>query len=151
MILSRYFETFYRSLADRRATAVSLAVRLYRLDHARWPQRLDELVPQYLPALPADPFHDDGRPLGYVIAKGVLPDGGDRPLVYFDAGPQDPAGWVTEPTYSFYHRPGSPTRARWRQYRDVSRWTPPPGSRSGFWSPAALGLTTKPAATRPAG
>ena len=146
MTMTRFFETFYRTLAERRATAVSLAARLYYLDHGRWPDRLDELVPKYLPALPADPFHDDGRPFGYTIARGALPDGGDRPLIYFDAGPADPAGWVDEPTYGWYIRRGA--RGPWRQYRDLSRWSPPPGAQP-TWSPAALGSATRPAATRP--
>jgi len=126
-------------------------VRLYYLDHGRWPDRLDELVPTYLPALPADPFHDDGRPLGYTIAKGALPDGGDRPLISFDAGPADPAGWAMEPTYGWHVRPGG-GRGPWRQYRDLSRWSPERGTAPLSWSPAALGAATRPApATRPAG
>ena len=83
---------------------------------------------------------------GYTIAKGALPDGGDRPLIYFDAGPEDPAGWVNEPTYGWYLRRGA--RMPGRQFRDLSRWSPPPGAQPA-WSPAALGSATRPAATRP--
>jgi hypothetical protein len=125
--LTRYFETQFRSIGERRATAVSLAAQLYRADHdGRWPAQLDELVPAYLPAVPADPFHDDGRPLGYVIKKGGLPGGGDRPLVYYDAGEDDPAAIQDEPMFSFHQVsvPGKTTHI-FRQYHDLTRFAPP--------------------------
>jgi hypothetical protein len=46
-------------------TAVALAMRVYEVDRGRRPERLDELVPKYLPFLPKDPFASDGRPIGY--------------------------------------------------------------------------------------
>jgi hypothetical protein len=125
---TRYFETNFRSIGERRATAVSLAAQLYRADHGgRWPERLEELVPTYLPAVPVDPFHDDGRPLGYVIKKGGLPGGGDRPLVYYDAGEDDPAAIQDEPMYSFHQVsiPGKGNQVL-RQYHDIARFEPPP-------------------------
>jgi hypothetical protein len=42
---------------------LSLALRAFREAHGRWPNRLEELVPEWLPAVPADPF--GGRPFGY--------------------------------------------------------------------------------------
>jgi hypothetical protein len=56
---------FFRALTERRMAAVALAVRLYELDHGRRPDRLDDLVPEYLPAVPRDPFAADNPPLGY--------------------------------------------------------------------------------------
>jgi hypothetical protein len=45
------------ALADRRVSAIILAMRLYQLDHPnQLPPTLDALVPMYLPALPDDPF-----------------------------------------------------------------------------------------------
>jgi len=78
-------ERHFQVLAERRATAVALACQLYRLDHARWPERLEELVPRYLGALPVNPLVSGGRSFGYVILKGKRPGGGDRPLIYLDA------------------------------------------------------------------
>jgi hypothetical protein len=40
-----------------------LALERYRLAHGRWPEKLGELVPGFLPAIPLDPF--DEAPLGY--------------------------------------------------------------------------------------
>ena len=66
----------YRLLAERRATAALLAIRLFSIDHERrLPSRLDELVPTYLPAVPFDPMAQGGRTLRY------LPRPSD-PIVY---------------------------------------------------------------------
>ncbi len=55
-----------RGRALWRAGAVALALRLYALDHGdRLPDKLNELVPGYLPQLPKDPFAADGRPFAY--------------------------------------------------------------------------------------
>jgi hypothetical protein len=55
----------YRSLADRRMAAAALAIRLFEVDQGRRPAALYELVPEYLPAVPRDPFAADGRGIGY--------------------------------------------------------------------------------------
>ena len=126
--LDRYVETWCRVLAERRMTAASLAAQLFRADHGRWPQQLDELAPAYLPAVPLDPFAD-GAPLGYVIQHGVLPGGADRPLVFQRNGEID-YGPYPEPSYSWEsdRRPGVTIRKDLWQYRDLSRFTPPPAS-----------------------
>lgn len=36
------------------------------LDHGRRPETLAALVPEYLPAVPRDPFRTDGGPIGYL-------------------------------------------------------------------------------------
>ena len=126
--LDRYFQQWFRSLGQRRVTAISLAAQLYRADHGRWPARLEELVPAYLPVLPADPFHADGRPVGYVVMKGALPDGSDRPLAYFDDGATDHVAIDPEPMYDWQQdqRPdGTASHRDIRQYRDLARWLPP--------------------------
>ncbi len=126
MYVDRYFETWFRVTAERRMTAVSLAVQMFRADHGRWPNALGELVPQYLPAVPLDPF-TDGKPLGYVVPRGVLPGGGDRPLVFHTGGDLD-AGPYPEPSYSWEgdRRPGvtAGTRKDLWQYRDLARFVP---------------------------
>jgi hypothetical protein len=55
----------FRTLAMRRMAAVALAIRLYELDYRHRPASLNLLVPDYLGALPEDPFADDGRTFGY--------------------------------------------------------------------------------------
>jgi len=42
--------------ANRRATLLKLAIRQFELGEGRVPQKLQELVPKYLPKLPGDPF-----------------------------------------------------------------------------------------------
>ena len=46
--------------------ATALAIRAYEIDHAARPAELSLLVPQYLPSIPADPFAEDNRPIGYL-------------------------------------------------------------------------------------
>jgi len=50
-------------VAQLEMAKVLLAVERYRLAHARLPETLDQLVPDYLAAVPTDPF--DGMPLRY--------------------------------------------------------------------------------------
>ena len=53
----RAIQTHFKLLTDRRAAAIELALRLYRLDHwGHLPAALQELVPQYLPYVPFDPM-----------------------------------------------------------------------------------------------
>lgn len=116
----------YRALAERRTTALIVTLQLYRADHGgQWPATLAELAPHYLPAIPSDPFHEDGRAIGYVILRGALPDGGDRPLVYFDVGPDHSEAIDTEPMIGWQSsRADSDPEVFIRQYRDVARWSP---------------------------
>jgi hypothetical protein len=79
--LGKLAAAFRRDQAVLRGAVVGLALERYRLDKGRWPKELTELVPDYLPAVPKDPF--DGRPLRYrpladgVIVYSVGPDGRD--------------------------------------------------------------------------
>src|SRR5688500_5371829 len=126
-----------RAKAMRRMTAVSLAAQVYRADHGRCPPDLAALVPKYLDRIPADPFAADGGPLRYFVAKGGLPDGGDRPLVYsvsengVDETP-DARVLPTEPHFGWH---------RWRdEYLDLVRWAPPAAPTTGpTTAPAAPG------------
>jgi hypothetical protein len=69
---------------ELRATIAAEAAERYRLDHGRWPTRLDELVPVYLTAVPADPYADgpvklrrfDNGPYIYSIGPDRLDQGG---------------------------------------------------------------------------
>ena len=128
---SSYFERYFRILGERRATAVALACQLYRADHGRWPESLGQLVPEYLPALPADPFHADDRPIGYTVYKGQLPDRLDRPLVYYDAGQADIVVIASHPMYGWQtDRRIGRGNIPIRQYRDLARFPPMPSTKT---------------------
>jgi hypothetical protein len=118
--MSRFINTDFRILTERRMTAVCLAARLYQVEHdGRWPRSLEALVPDYLPAVPLDPFSATGAPLGYLPARE-----GTRPVVY-SVGADD----FVNDTPDESVLPDTPTYG-WNQgkdqWRDISRFTPPP-------------------------
>jgi hypothetical protein len=59
--LSAAGETFRRKHAYLRCTIVALAAERFRREKKVWPDSVDQLCPQYLAAVPLDPF--DGEPL----------------------------------------------------------------------------------------
>jgi hypothetical protein len=66
----RAVEAQYRCMTDRRLAATALAIRWYAVEHdGHLPAKLEDLVPQYLPALPKDPMATNGRLLGYRSAS----------------------------------------------------------------------------------
>lgn len=63
--------TCHRSEANARLTLLYVALRLYSIEHENTlPDTLDALVPDYLPAIPLDPF--DGKPLRYSRALTTI-------------------------------------------------------------------------------
>jgi hypothetical protein len=114
----RTFETHFRAIAERRIAAISLACQLYRNDHGRWPARLEDLAPDYLPSLPTDPFRNDGHTFGYTT-RAAPRTGAPRPLVFFDPEPAaaDNDHIPDEPMYGWTPKLG-------RQYSDLSRFEP---------------------------
>ena len=75
----RPVQIMFQCITERRALAIELALRLYRLDHdGKLPEKLSQLVPDYLSALPADPMTADGRTFAY------HPDA--RPPVIYSVG-----------------------------------------------------------------
>lgn len=56
--------------ASRNATVALLALERFRRNHAKWPEALNDLVPDYLDAVPIDPF--DGKPLRYRHTDGKI-------------------------------------------------------------------------------
>ncbi len=133
VIYSRWDACMHRqclAIGDRRAAAISLAAQMYHADTDRWPESLKALVPMYLPAVPVDPFYPS-KPMAYLVARAPSLDGAERPMVAFDAYPLD-EGPPPEPTYSFYSgQSGGFTHADVRQYRDLSRFSPPPSADAG--------------------
>jgi hypothetical protein len=55
---------------ERRVAVLVLALRLYQAEKGHPPQTLDALVPEYLSALPADPYDPAGKPLRYRVSRG---------------------------------------------------------------------------------
>jgi hypothetical protein len=80
-----------KGFAQIRSATAALAVEHFRLAHGQLPENMNELVPQFLPTVPSDPF--DGAPLRYHrLAKGYViysvgRDGHD------DGGREKPADW----------------------------------------------------------
>jgi hypothetical protein len=62
---SRFLDAAVRGTASNHATDAVIAVERFRRAHGRLPEKLDELVPKYLPQVLTDPF--DGQPLRYVL------------------------------------------------------------------------------------
>jgi hypothetical protein len=67
-----------RQVAQRRDVHMALlmadlAIRCYQEKHGRWPESLNDLSPEFVQALPGDPY--SGRPLVYRIE-------GDEPVLY---------------------------------------------------------------------
>jgi hypothetical protein len=54
-----------RAEAWSEAADTAIAIERYRRGHDRLPERLEALVPGFLPRVPSDPF--DGKPLRYVV------------------------------------------------------------------------------------
>lgn len=70
--LNRVHQTSDEITARVRATTTMIALERYRHDHDTYPLSLDQLVPDYLTALPKDPW--SGDPLQYqLIAPGSAP------------------------------------------------------------------------------
>lgn len=85
--VSKHLRLYFTVLANRRMSAVALALRLYAADHGgKRPATLDALVQEkYLPAVPEDPLSDshaiqylpdDARPRLYSVGADGQDDGG---------------------------------------------------------------------------
>jgi hypothetical protein len=89
LVMAFPFELNDKTLANLRLTKAAIASERFRLARGRLPENLNELVPQFLSAVPLDPFDD--LPLRYHrLAKGYViysvgPDGHD------DGGRERPA------------------------------------------------------------
>ena len=64
--------TYLRSEALLRCAAAAIAIKLYEADHGKRPDTLEQLVPDYLPAVPLDPFSTTGEPIKYK-PLGIVP------------------------------------------------------------------------------
>jgi len=132
----RVIETLNRANAEQTFAAMSMACHLFLLDHNRWPNLIDEFVPAYLPHKSIDPWGDGHQMIGYVLVKGGLPDGSDRPMVYSRCSSKDGLFYrVNEPEYGFYqgdpNNPDPALRLWGGQFRDVASWVPAAGGIAG--------------------
>ncbi len=87
-----------RTCAALRAARTALAVESFRLKHKRPPDKLDDLVPDFIEAIPDDPF--DGKPLRYKkLDKGyVVYSIGENKVD--DGGVFDPSGGEDDPSFT---------------------------------------------------
>jgi hypothetical protein len=118
-IISRFLSAFdkiasafWRSVAEGRCAVVGIACERFRLKHNRWPENLAELSPEFLPAVPLDPY--DGQPLRYT----KLEDG----VIIHSIGPKP------EPGRARRHRAGVPEgiETAFRLWNPDQRRRPPP-------------------------
>ena len=79
--LLQFVDVEPRSSVLREGTRVLVALELFYAQHARWPQALDELVPDILPNVPVDPLH--GGPFGYRLVDN---DRFGRPYILYSFG-----------------------------------------------------------------
>lgn len=111
----------WRVRTEARLAAAALAARLYHAEHGRWPESIEALVPEYLPAVPEDPWAA-GAPIKFTLIPNGLPDGSPRPVVYSvgEDGQDDTARGVVppaEPQFDFQTNVAD-------QWRDLTRWVP---------------------------
>jgi hypothetical protein len=130
----RVIEIIRRLEVEKDMASMSLAAHVYQYKHGRWPGNLAELESE-LPRVLLDPWGDGKQVLGYVLIKGGLPDGTDRPMVYTRFRSKDGLFFRTdEPQYSIYNADGSDVTTPWQkqegQFRDVARWAPPEAKES---------------------
>jgi len=70
-LFARFITADLRRIAQLRTARAGLAIERYRLDNGKLPEKLAELVPAYLDAVPKDPF--DGQELRYKrLEKGYV-------------------------------------------------------------------------------
>jgi hypothetical protein len=65
-----FVSAFVRWAAKRDCADAALATERYRLSHHQWPETLEQLVPEYLPAVLIDPFN--GQPMKMLVTSEEL-------------------------------------------------------------------------------
>ena len=63
---------FQDNQAALHSAIAALAAKRYRLRHGRWPEALDQLVPDFLVRVPLDPYADGGPVRLRRLADGVV-------------------------------------------------------------------------------
>jgi hypothetical protein len=99
--LERPAELAERTLGQRDGLLVGLALEMYRRMHDRYPDNLEQLMPGFLPTIPADRITGDplkyrltsGKPLVYSVGVDRVDDGGRVPVRDGLADPDLAAKW----------------------------------------------------------
>jgi len=102
------------------ATRLLLTLKAYATAEGRLPERLDELVPDFLDAVPADPF--DGKPMRYNPEKKVIYTVGED---LTDSGGTTEAEWLDEKRRECEAQSGEwtdETERIAREAGDLCRW-----------------------------
>ncbi len=86
-----------RALARQRLASTELALAAFRTEEGRFPHRLEELVPEYLPGLPYDPF--SGQPIVY------RPQDDNYLLYSFGEDRDDDGGRPVDPNARYHESP----------------------------------------------
>jgi hypothetical protein len=82
----RDVETAFRIDSIRQIVVVAVALKRFQLRHGKFPEKISELAPEFLPATPLDPMdgkqlrykrNDDGTFLLYSVGVDGVDDGGD--------------------------------------------------------------------------
>ncbi len=68
--MEKVYDVVGRGEASASAARLSFGLQAYYLERGTLPETLDELVPDYLPELPLDPF--DGKPLRYSKERKII-------------------------------------------------------------------------------
>lgn len=104
--VERPLSAYARVRMTGHVAAVALATRMFEVDYGRLPKSLEQLVPEYLPYLPVDPFDPAGRPLRYrfeenlPIIYSVGPNGMDEGG---NALPEEPPIGAVRPVAAYSH------------------------------------------------
>ncbi len=91
----------FNAEAEIRLCRLALAATAFKTQHGRWPKTLDELTPQYIDAIPKDPFST--QPIQMKAVEGGLD--------LFSVGPPEDSNLNNEPIH-FYLGPEA-----YRKYR----------------------------------
>lgn len=74
--------TMQNRMADRRAIRLGNACLAYRAKYNHYPHRLDELVPEFIPSVPAAKYTLSSSPFFYASRPN-----GDEPMLFYQALP----------------------------------------------------------------
>lgn len=101
---ARYFWSRDVFEAKRAAVLTASSLEVYRLDRGAFPALLTDLVPEFMSALPTDPF--DGRPMRYAVRDGA-------PLLWSIGtdGKDDGGRPPSDPKRDAWNPPGTKTAA----------------------------------------
>lgn len=99
--ISRAVELHCQSIGRERAMCAALACERYRLKHGDWPADLAALAPEFLDAVPVDPFDD--QPIRYAqipegikvwtIGEDMTDNGGDVKRLERQSSSNRPTDW----------------------------------------------------------